>query len=820
MDQYSQDIDIAEGLSRLDINWKMKRYTWPTLRERFRNTVRTAESYAVYMSSPVDRQTEIKDIGGYVGGYVLPGRRTKLTVLTRSVLTLDLDYATPGAWSLFTFMYSNAAVMHTSHKHSPAAPRYRLIMPLSRDVTPIEYLAIGRRVAGNLGIDMFDNSGFQYERLMYWPSTSADAEYLYHTQDGAFLDADAVLRSYRDWTNVAEWPVGTGYDVERAEETRTAGDPTEKPGAIGAFCTVYTIAEAIARFLPDTYHMTDDPNRYTYAHGSTSKGFVIYDHVFCHSHHGTDPVGGKMVNAFDLVRIHRFGHLDVNCRPDTAVTALPSYAAMQEFAVKDEQVRRLIVNASIERGRASDVFKDFMLPEVIAQVGASIDEDQGNAEEWKGNLDVDRKGNIQPTINNVMLILDNDPWLRGRIAFNTFEQREVALQHLPWRKVETVNDMYLTDADDAGFRFYIEKVYNIASGGKIEDGLKLTMLKNQFHPVRDYLNSLLWDGVSRVDRLLIDYMGCEDNEYIRAVSRKVLCAAVARIYVPGIKFDSVPMLIGPEGKGKSTLFEKLAGVWFSDSFTDVKGKEAFEQIQGVWIVEIAEMAGFKRSDEDAVTHFISKKFDRYRVAYGRRVENYPRQCIFVATSNKDTPLTRVEGNRRFWPARILLQTPVFNYATLSPETAGQIWAEAIELWRAGEQLYMSEALELQAKEVQRDHLESDDREGQIEEFVNRLLPEEWEGMSPIQRRQWLEGGTVFGTGANTGTHIRGRVCAAEIWCELFGGDKKDMTAYNTKFIHTALKKLKGFALGKAKQHFQWYGKQTAYMRVEEIQVNA
>ena len=508
-----------------------------------------------------------------------------------------------------------------------------------------------------------------------------------------------------------------------------------------------------------------------------------------------------MCNAFDLVRLHYFGMKDEDVREGTPTNKLPSYTAMTDFAAKDKTVRKLL-NAE----RLQEAYNDF--EEIAAEEETTPDDT------WLENLEVDKNGVPYSTINNIMLILEHDPFMKNRIALNVFEQREVALKNLPWRNI-TPATKYLTDKDDAGIRHYLEKTYQISSAQKTKDAIDMVLLKNSFHPVKDYLDKLIWDGEDRLDNLLIDYLGAEDCEYTRAVTRKAFVAAVARIYKPGIKFDYVLTLVGKQGIGKSTILKKMGRAWYSDSFGTIQGKEAFEQIQGVWLVEMGELAGLKKADLETIKHFISKQDDRYRVAYGRRTENFPRQCVFFATTNNRDFLRDPTGNRRFWPVDTRVCEPVKDIFTdLDEATINQLWAEAVEYYKLNEPLYLNAELEEEAYKVQMEHSEEDERAGLIQKYLDTLLPDSWDTMDLYTRRRFLSHEDEL---MPIGTIRRDKVCVAEIWCEVLGGQQREMNRFNTKEVHNLMRQIEGWEdCTNSKMRFGQYGLQRGYRRVKSF----
>lgn len=842
--KHDATIEIATGRSRKETNWRNTELLWSALVNKVVTTHRTTESVAEYHAAPKTRQDEIKDIGGFVGGVLTGGRRLKSNVLNRQLITLDIDFSKGDFWETYTLLFDQyAAVVYSTHKHTATNPRLRLIMPLNRPVAADEYIAISRRIAGDLDIEIFDLTTFQAERLMYWPSTPKDGLYEFHHNDGLTVDADKILASYHDWRDASQWSRSIREDKVIHKAMEKQGDPLTKAGIIGKFNRTFTMHEAIETFLKDVYDPCDVEGRFSYKHGSTAGGLVIYDDKFAYSHHGTDPTSGKLCNAFDLVRIHLFGLRDEDTREGTPINKMPSTMAMADLAAGNEAVRALIGREQLADARADfgfpveplagdeetyglkivHTFDNTVLKDLTGDrrmiaalsnsegsevVRASVVEDI----DWMKKLDVDRKGNYYSTIDNVLIILTNDPYIKGRIAFDEFEQREVAIKDLPWRKVNKLT-RGLTDKDDAAIRHYLEKVYEISGLAKITDALAIYMQRNSFHPVRDYLRGVVWDKTERVESLFIDYMGAVDDEYTRAISRKSLTAAVARVFVPGIKFDYMTVLVGAQGKMKSMLFDKLGRGWFSDSLSSIEGgSKTFEQLQGVWLVEMAELAGIKKSDVETIKNFVSKREDRYRVAYGKRTENFPRQCIFFGTTNDRGFLKDPTKNRRFWPLDTHKNDVVKKVSTdLNEHEIAQIWAEAVELFKNGETLYLDAELELVAEQHQKDHLENDERIGSIIKYLDTLLPENWKDMNIWDRRQFIKGDEL----AAEGTVKRDRICVPEIWHELFDGTIKDMNNFNTKSLHNIMRNLDGWredVSSTKKRNFGIYGPQLSYVR--------
>ena len=810
--KYDISLDIATGLSRKSKTWKNAPIQWSSLLDRLATTTRTPETVAEYKAMGRTQQSDIKDVGGFVGGYCDNGLRTK--VRHRSVLCLDADFAEQGLWDDWEMLYGHAAAVYSTHKHTVEKPRLRLVVPLARPVGLDEYQAIGRKVAQVLGIDQFDDTSYQPERLMYWPSTSQDGDYVFEYCDGPVLDPDEVLNAYVDWTDISSWPFSSRVDkaIQKVTGSKQA-DPLSKPGLVGAFCRAYSIEDAIDKFIP-TYQPCGD-GRYTYTEGSTAAGIVTYEGKFAFSHHATDPASGQLCNAWDLVRLHAYKSMDEDAPVDEKTQNLPSYKAMQNLATSDPTVTAQIVADKV--ARAQEDFRDDLedLPEG----------DTG----WLSTIKVTPGGAIAPVIDNVVKILDNDPELKGCLAYDELSASVVIVRDLPWRRVKepdfwprSVDELegvwdqkardqrMWSDRDDSHLRNLLEQRYELKGKEMVYDAVNIISDRHSFHPIREYLASCHWDGVPRVETFLVDFMGAEDNPYTRTVTRKALVAAVARVIRPGCKFDNMLVLQGTQGIGKSSIFRKLAGKWYSDSIRKFSGKEAYEQARGIWIGECGELSGLYKSEVEDIKGYLSSQVDRYRPAYGRREQDFPRQCIFVGTTNDTQFLRDATGNRRFWVVATPNKPKLDQWRDLTPEVVSQIWAEAVTLYKKGEVLYLTSEEESWAREVQAHYEEENPRVGIVADYLDRLVPENWKDMSVMERRTWLE------SRDNQGTEPKTAVCAYEIWAEALNQNPDKLDRQALREVRDIMAKLPGWKHnGDNKQTFGPYGRQRYYTKEED-----
>lgn len=785
---------IAVGNSRMDKKWKNKDMSWDDFKQKCSQTIRTTETVAEYRKMSKPAQDNAKDVGGFVGGALKQGKRKNGFIDGRSMLTLDLDHAVPEVWDAVTMLFDFKCLMYSTHKHTPEAPRVRLIIPLSREVSAEEYAPVSRMVAKDIGMEMVDDTCHEAARLMYWLSTSSDGVFLFESQDGPMLNPDDILARYKDWHDTSEWPMSSRQSEIVKRTIAKQADPLEKEGMVGAFCRAYSIQEAIDTFIPDIYKPSAMAGRYDYISADSSAGVVIYDDKFAYSHHATDPACGQLMNAFDVVRIHKYGALDDKAKPDTAPSKMPSFKAMVDFAIKDEKVKLQLAK---ER-----------------ELQATDDFDDGNDVNWQTKLELDKNGGISESLTNFVTILRYDQRLH-EIAYNEhscgISIRDAEL--LPWDQLKPG----WSDADLASLTAYLDRVYHIFSPSKLKNALLTITAERSFHPIKEYLEGLpAWDGKKRLETLLIDYLGAEDSSYVRAVTRKTLVAAVARVYEPGIKFDTVLVLSGPQGIGKSMFFAKLGGIWFSDSLTisDMRDKTGAEKLQGFWIMEIGEMNGIKKVEVETVKSFASRQDDKFRVAYGTVVESHPRQCVICGTSNSQHFLRDVTGNRRFWPVQVTGECSLHPWNMDKP-LLEQIWAEALTLYNAGEELILKGNDAEMAAEKQQEALENDDREGLVREYLDKLLPADWAKLSLSEKRMYLAG-DEFTTQNRAGVAPRDKVCNLEIWAECFGREPANIRKQDSYELNAIMAKLDGWKRydgnKSGKLSFKDYGSQIAYVR--------
>ncbi|USL89240.1 nucleoside triphosphate hyrolase [Bacillus phage vB_BceS_LY1] len=735
MDQL--EIAVSYGEGRKSKKWNTDIVDWDKFVKKLSKFDVKKETVAEYKAMTKTAQSDLKDGKAFVGGFVKGDSRKKGNIESRSMLTLDADSIS----SLDDFLFEvemnlgdTEYVIYSTLSHSAKGARLRLIVPLSEEVEADKHEAIARKIASNIDMESFDRTTFDVNRLMYLPARLADAEHIFIHNEGEPLDVDEVLAEYFDWTNWGEWPRHADEDEKLLRARKKAGDPLSKPGRIGIFNRTYSISDAIETFLSDRYEKCDDADdRYTYIGGTTAGGLVLYDNdTFCHSHHSTDPISGQMVNAYDLVRIHLYDHLDDAAAGKLIAGKRPSDKMMNMKVDKDKQCTVTVINEQEAERMADFADEDFDDYEETPTEDMASDSEDPDA--WKEKLAKEGE-EILPTTQNFSLLIDNGRF-KGRFAFNEFTSSFDILKPVPWRKKEEWNGgkrVKVTDFDKIELRTWIEKVYDLRRKDMLDDAFVHVARKNSYHPIKEYIEQVEWDGVPRAETIFIDMVGAEDSNYVRQVTRKTLIAAVKRLYEPGSKFDYMPVLVGGQGIGKSTILEKLAvrPEWFNGSLDDFDGKKAGEHLQAGWIFELGELAAMGKSGIEDVKRFLTLTSDKYRAAYAETVQEYPRKNVFFGTTNRMDFLFDKTGNRRFMPIKVNKMPegkahwdtiPMNNKGDAGFDYIHQLWAEVYTWYMAGEGVFLDSKTTKEAEEMQKAHTSVDDFEEQLIEWLD--TPEE------------------------------------------------------------------------------------------------
>lgn len=759
--------------------------------ERLNRDIRSTETMRDFDRLDRTARANLKDVGGYMAGELSGARRLKSAVLSRSMITLDVDYAD----SLFPVEFEArfpgvAAVIYNTRSDRETSRRFRVVIPFAEEVQDAaQYEAAARKMAELLGIDLFDPTTFQAERMMYWQSLSSDQPKVFEVFEGEPISAEYLLSLYgnnEEWRDIRNW----AFKSDQEKETRAivskamAQNPREKAGLVGAFCRAYPVPAAIEKYLSDVYEIAPGNDRYTYKAGHSVGGMIVFDDLFCFSYHSTDPIAdGHAYNAYDLVRVHKFGHLGKE----------DSTKEMNKLVCADKECVKDMVTPDADL----DDFDDY---------GDAVKSDS-TEEVTELVWDLDGKGNKQVTVNNFVNAFKSDPLLNGLLAYDMLKETIVFTRPSFTAKGSKKGDL-VNDTDISIIKGRIERMHGIYNDAKLNDAIEQVSSDNAFHPIKLYLESLTWDGVPRIDTFLVDYMGAEDNAYTREAFRKMLLAAVTRIYEPGRKFDTALVFYSEQGVGKSTLIQRLSKGWFNDSLTNLSGKESYEAIQFAWLVELAELSALRKSDVEAVKNFISKREDTYRGAYARRVKTHKRQCVFFGSTNDDEFLKDATGNRRFFPVEVkrtrktrLIFEPEFD------AVVDQLWAEAMEGYMLGEALTLSDEAEAIAGGTREEFTERTPIQGLIEEYLDRLFPADYEDRFLAQRLDFLNGDL-----GEEGTDTKNSFSLIELWTEALGRRKDEYTVVKARELSNAVKALKGWKRDKqARQKI--YGPQVIYRRV-------
>lgn len=357
--------------------------------------------------------------------------------------------------------------------------------------------------------------------------------------------------------------------------------------------------------------------------------------------------------------------------------------------------------------------QDLPPPEVYEDESSGVEWYNPREFSWFAKLDKSDKGQLRPHAANLERILGWDPRWKQVLAYDDFSYRLVKRKAPPMPHSKAGE---WEDADTSRLRIWLHRCYPMQPPPKteIQDALIAVAQAHRYHPVRSYLKKLRWDGESRINRWLREAFGAAgDHRYLSLAGSKFLIMAVARVLVPGCKADNVMILEGGQGWGKSTVIGELFGEWFSDSPIPIGDKDAYANIQGVWGCELAELDSFNKAESTAAKAFFSQRRDRYRPPYGTAAQDFPRQTIFIGSTNQEEYLKDYSGNRRYWPIKALKVDVAW-----VKQNRDQLWAEAYKQFREGVEWWVSKTEDRLLFEREQDtRLQRDPWEDMLREYL-------------------------------------------------------------------------------------------------------
>jgi virulence-associated E family protein (fragment) len=764
------DLSVAPSVSSR--RWEAATLTWERLVDRAHNP------------------EAVKDCGGYVAGRLKGTARRKGQVEYRSAVTLDADAASETLPAVVAGLGLRALV-HSTYSHTRAHPRYRVIFPImGPGLSEEEYPRVARGLIEALGEAQFDPGSTQPERLMFWPATATPDEYEVNECQGETATAQGLLRDFG----------GLGPTPDHMPGSKR--DPMGLPGVAGAFNRVYDMARAVAEFHLPYDPVDGEPDRWHYTPAESEGGVIVYPDGYVFSNHASDPAYGRALSMFDLVALHVFGGEDraAGVPQSTAPADRPSIQrAMREFAARPEIVTELV---------AAD-FTD-------------VDGDEAGARglpEWVLEFHLHPKtGKPLDDVHNWDLLMAHDPVLRG-LARNNMDLTTVTRRQFPWRTVEAGKDDALTNADRGQISAHLQRAYNMPRPAQeqLNGVIDMVAQDHSFHPVVEYLESLEWDGVSRIET----YLPGAADAYTRRVARLVAVQAVARALDPGVKVDNCLILTGRQGLGKSWFVETMARGW-TCTLGPIEGSGLRDTVMAMtrsWVTVADEGFAMKKADAEALKQFVTLTHDVIRLPYAREHVKLPRRQVIWGTTNDAVFLRAQEGNRRFLIVEVAEK---LDFGKYSDEYVNQVWAEAVHIWKTSRdqyglkdnpELFLSSEEEAAAESVRSMATEEDSMTGLIQAYLDTLVPENWVEMSPEERISWLrdeEQGIV------SGTHPIDVVCSLEIWEIALGRERGKHSRVDILQITNALKQLPGwFGPMPKPTRLPFYGPQRVFARLDE-----
>lgn len=646
---------IYTAQSRRDQQLKPENLTVPEFFNRLLKSVPLDQTWGEFQGLPKARRDDLKDVGGFVAGVLDGGHRRSGCAVSRCAAVLDLDNCPSGITEDVARRVAGLGVaycVYSTASHHPSKPRLRVVVPFAEDVSADQYRPIVRLLAQMIQRELswFDATCDQPERLMYFPSYCSDVTQVFYADETLpLLDPAALLATLTDWRDASTWPSWPGSDA-LPKLAAKQGDPTAKTGLVGAFCRVYDIEAAMAAFIPGVYTAAGE-GRFTFTGGSSFGGAVLYDNgKFLYSHHATDPCGSRLVNAWDLVRLHRFGALDDDAAPGTPGGRLPSYLAMQQLARQDDAVRRELATESFQAAQDADT-KD-------AEAAVQLHTFAGQPLSLAVVRAALRAYGIVARTNEVT----------GRLEVHGLPS-EYSAANAP-----NVLPVWLMD-----------KLRGVGvkqvSKNAVTDYLTVIVDADRVNPVQEMLTGTPWDGHERLSELL-DILGVDPGSLYAVLVRKWLLQCVSLIFNDGdIAADGVLTLQGAQGLGKTFFFRRLAiePSWFVEGASLEGGKDDFINATGGWLVELGELERSLRRDPGKLKAFITSPADNIRKPYAREASWTPRHTSLCATVNQGEFLADETGDRRFWVVPVT-RLDLDKLKALPVEWFRQLWSEVYALY--------------------------------------------------------------------------------------------------------------------------------------------
>ena len=717
-----RNFTISVGISADRGKVKPLTLTWEEFSKRFTTPFVDAEVTSEEYHANKAAQGDLKAKPGFfLGGSLKSGSRLAVDCINKCIVTLDIDDASPELMSEVFSPFDGplsgfAYAAHTTRSHLPEKPKLRIAIPLATTVDIDTALVITRFLARAIDKNMrtVDRVSFRAAQIMYWSSINSDGakDFRAFVNEGkAPLDPKRFLAAVKWDGKLESAPLHHLEDSPVRSSALKLGDPREKPGLIGAFNQAYDIPAAIQAFIPDAYEKVDD-NRYRWLGGSSGSGGALtfddgWGELRIYSNHGTDPGYMQSLHPYDMVRVHKFGHLDEKERdPRTGkylkeVTSRASFKAMADLVIADEKCRPFVADKALDpEALAND--SAFDVPEDAPTLKETLHTNEGlevtsDDPSWRMLLDRTEKGDTKKTHNNIAIILKYHGAFRDCFAYNEMLECVVLVKPIK-SKVANVHTGPIKDTTN-GDRFndwHITQIQNILSSprkreGKSTGGLGLGLVgreevdnqvslaawNRKFHPIKRYLKGLSWDGVPRVATMLTTYCGAEDTPLNRDIALKFMLGAIARTMQPGCKFDFALVFKSQQGGGKSTFISTMGGQWSKEvkvGFDDpIKFAEA---IRGAWWIELPELSQFRKNEIEEVKAGVSATHDHYRPPYARTSRTFLRQCVMAGSTNQNEFL-RDDENRRFWVVDI---TGKEVDVTSVERDRDQLFAEAYRAW--------------------------------------------------------------------------------------------------------------------------------------------